>query len=725
MGHRLLIVDNYDSFTYNLYHLFAEQGCHVEVVRNDEVRYDQIAAADFTSIIVSPGPGNVGNPNDLGVVNAILRQDHRPILGVCLGHQAIAGVEGASVVRAPEPVHGRVFEVQHCKTGLFTDLPSPLKVVRYHSWIVDFLPPVLIADAFTSDGLIMALHHRNLPRWGVQFHPESICTDAGPILARNFLRLAGESRLPGRPSVTWRSGASLGVARVAKAEPVVKHRSMRISVRWIQADRLTTEQIFARAFGFGEGSFWLDSARVTEGVSRFSYMGSCNEGPFGYQLRYDVRSDQLQKRQYDGRWQNEAGNIFDHVRQRTPLDLLGGDDLPFGFRGGFVGYLGYELKSLGGDPGWQAETPDASMLFVDRFIVIDHGQADGRAVGLVTVVNDDADSAQEAEQWCETIEKRLDAVDVGMPTPMPTTGVPVEVTMRHDREAYLERVEQCKELIREGESYELCLTNRLEIAVEAEPSALYLELRTRNPAPYAAFIRFDAHWICSSSPERFLQMDACGLVEAKPIKGTIRRSSNADEDCRLKQQLADSEKDFAENLMIVDLLRNDLGVQCVVGSIEVPSLAAIESYATVHQMVSTIRGRRRPDVHPVDVLCSAFPGGSMTGAPKHRTMQLLDELEGGPRGIYSGALGYIGLDGAADLSVVIRTIVGTAAGLSLGCGGAVTILSDAEGEYDEMLLKAAAPLSAIASCVAGAPDAYVIRELPSVLGDAPELLAVL
>ena len=244
--------------------------------------------------------------------------------------------------------------------------------------------------------------------------------------------------------------------------------------------------------------------------------------------------------------------------------------------------------------------------------------------------------------------------------------------------------------ITDGETYEVCLTNMLEGTAAGETSLdMYLRLREENRTPFGAFIRTRDAAILSTSPERFLRIDADGRVESKPIKGTRPRGATSEQDEALRAELAASVKDRSENLMIVDLVRHDLGRTAELGSVQVDTLFGIESYATVHQMVSTVSSRLAEDASPVASVRAAFPPGSMTGAPKLRTMTTIEELEAGPRGVYSGAVGYFSLGGAVDLSVVIRTLVVQGETLSYGVGGAIVALSDSEEEYEETVVKAA------------------------------------
>jgi para-aminobenzoate synthetase len=241
----------------------------------------------------------------------------------------------------------------------------------------------------------------------------------------------------------------------------------------------------------------------------------------------------------------------------------------------------------------------------------------------------------------------------------------------------------------------VCLTNMATVAADIDPVAVFCDLRTRYPTPYATLLHLPGLAVISASPERFVRVHTDGRIESKPMKGTRPRGTTAGMDEELRCALRRSEKDRAENLMIVDLVRNDLSQVCEPGSVHVAELFEIESFASVHQMVSTVRGVLRRDAGVIDAIRALFPAGSMTGAPKIRTMRILDDLEGAARGIYSGAIGYLSLSGAADLSVAIRTMVSCEGQVHFGIGGAVTSLSDHAEEWAETMVKAVSSLQVL------------------------------
>ncbi|WP_312180025.1 anthranilate synthase component I family protein, partial [Arthrobacter sp.] len=282
-------------------------------------------------------------------------------------------------------------------------------------------------------------------------------------------------------------------------------------------------------------------------------------------------------------------------------------------------------------------------------------------------------------------------------------------SFRDSRDEYLAKVRQSQQAITDGNTYEVCLTTALHAALPeplapAEQLGLYAALRRRSPAPFASLLRLGPLTLAGTSPERFLRISAGGGLRAEPIKGTRPRGADPASDTALRQELLGSEKDRAENIMIVDLMRNDLSRLAAPGSVTVPRLCVVESYATVHQLVSTVDARLAPDASRAEAVSAAFPAGSMTGAPKASTMAILDALETGPRGLYSGAVGYFSLTGAADLSVVIRTLAlhrspDGGMDLSLGVGGAVTAGSDPDAEWEEVRTKARGVLGALGSDV--------------------------
>jgi aminodeoxychorismate synthase component I len=351
-------------------------------------------------------------------------------------------------------------------------------------------------------------------------------------------------------------------------------------------------------------------------------------------------------------------------------------ELPFDFRPGLVGSFSYEGV--------------AQFLLVDRAIVLDHDKEEIYFLGLF-----DSEAAFILYRDAALLRLALIGGEGAVFRSKNRIKEVTSLSLRHSDEEYLELIERAKDSIAAGDAYQLCLTNQMNIETKSHSFATFLALRESNPAPYMSYLRFGDVSLVSSSPEQFLRVQESGLVSSKPIKGTRKRSLDAQEDLLLVEELRTNEKERAENLMIVDLMRNDLGRVSEPSDVVVSKLFDVESYATVHQLVSTVEAKLKLGLDVFDAIDACFPAGSMTGAPKIRAMEILRGLEQGPRGLYSGCFGYISYRGAADLAMTIRTIVFEDGKAAIGIGGGITIDSDPQAELLETKLKARALLSAL------------------------------
>lgn len=448
-----------------------------------------------------------------------------------------------------------------------------------------------------------------------------------------------------------------------------------------------------------EYSFWLDSAREESPMSVASYVGvvPAQLSP----LRVDSVRAAAESGAEDPFAQLEAALAR---APRVHPDAAAATGLPAGLRGGYVGYFGYEARAAMGMehghpvpgylPAHEAPTPDSLWLPAVRYLVHEHARPGAAARSWL--VGD--------EPWCEAAERLLSAAGKRA-SEIASDSTPVNTPELAElllfpapaAEAYMDSVRASQHEIYEGNSYEVCLTAQTSARIQNPSPELFFELyrrqRAHNSAPYAAYLRCSDFSVLSSSPERFLSVDEQRNAQTKPIKGTVPRGATPEEDAAAAAWLRTDEKTRAENLMIVDLLRNDLSTVSDPASVRVPVLMGVESYSTVHQLVSTVSSRLREGVSAVAAARACFPGGSMTGAPKPSTMQIIEGLEGRARGVYSGALGFVSADGSANLSIVIRTLVAHDDGtVTLAAGGAIVADSDPTAEYEEMLTKLRAAL---------------------------------
>ena len=855
----LLLVDHYDSFTYNLCDMLAQLTTGgVTVVAKDALFKDDENGktllpsfiGQFDGIVLSPGPGT---PQDQPPLSHFVISDNPdvPILGVCLGHQLITLAYGGSVDLSPAPIHGqdhRIFQQKENRSSsstcagtkpiypsLFQNLPGSFRVVRYHSLCSYDLPKSIMITAKSLDDVVQGIQHDTYPHYGVQFHPESIGTENGMILLENFVRIVQERKdsqkmLKEESKFDHPINLKSWIAkRESKIVPVKNEKgddtletrrpdTQSVSRFRVMMHRLSLPcthsplQVFDKFYAHQTHTIWLDSSSYPSRGELDIMAASCRSGDIieyhlrdnnnesGYATPTDILS-RLEEELFSGRNDTESVNTYANQIGWVQFDGSNNDDNkndndkeykvlewveekhahevpPFDYRGGFLGFLGYEvrhdtqryLKNLEGGPltkdvihgttgnkntiknetetiQGKRRVPTAAFFLARQSMVYHHPTDTWYLIGLV---EDDKDITENIKWMKATNSVLLSSLEnevsknESIPFNLPSDfRRHVSFAPNRPKNTYTNDIVKCQEYIKKGESYELCLTNQLEAYIDTNVSTfeLYKIIRRVNPAPYSSYLRWNVPSsctgkekrnidhplltslvICSSSPERFMsvsrqkphpEISSYLQAEAKPIKGTCARvipqngvcftDAESREDERRARSLELSLKNRAENLMIVDLLRNDMSRVCKTGSVHVSKLMDIESFATVHQMVSTVRGTLSDSYNSIDLLRASFPGGSMTGAPKIRTMELLEELEQNvDRGPYAGSIGYISVNGCMDMNIMIRSAAVTPSEkgndewkVSIGAGGAITALSDAEDEYDEMMLKARAVLAAV------------------------------
>lgn len=359
---------------------------------------------------------------------------------------------------------------------------------------------------------------------------------------------------------------------------------------------------------------------------------------------------------------------------------------------GAIGYFSYDYgREHMGVPSTEQDVepiPQARVVFYDLLLIEDCRE---KRVWLSA-----GGQTEDAEALLARFRRNIErGMEKGFPAlPDAHATKPITVRPNFEKEEYKTAVDRMIRYIIEGDIYIANMTQRLDVMSDREPLAVFEHLRTHNPSPFGGYLDCGDHQIICASPERFLRLRD-GVVETRPIKGTRKRGETPEEDEALRRELELSEKDKSELLMIVDLERNDLNRVCRPGSVEVTELFTVETYATVFHLVSNIRGELAQGSDVTDLLRAAFPGGSITGAPKYRAMEIIDELEHGKRGLYTGSIGYLTLDGECDLNIVIRTALHRDGRYHLGVGGGITSESDLEFEYEETLQKAKAVLEAL------------------------------
>lgn len=439
-------------------------------------------------------------------------------------------------------------------------------------------------------------------------------------------------------------------------------------------------------------SFFLDSGMGKSNLGRYSFIGS---DPF---LVFKSKGSRIEIVQGPTKFRLE-GNPFDCLKGLiSQYRLRRLPDFP-PFLGGAVGYFGYDLchfvEKLPSSSIDDLNLPDCYLCFYDAVIIFDHLTEKVFISSTGLPENNEAMMRGRQKARLAELSKRLSRVGKGIePKDVHFQRGDVEISSNFLKQSYIEATKLAKEYIASGDIFQVNLSQRFCAPQFSPPFELYKRLRKITPAPFASFLNFDGVVIVSASPERFLRMSG-SWVQTRPIKGTRPRGEDPHKDCRLRQELLASEKDRAELIMIVDLERNDLGRVCEYGTVSVPRLITLETYSTVFHLVGTVEGRLNQGRGHIDCLRACFPGGSITGAPKVRAMEIIDELEPTTRGIYTGSIGYLGFNQETDLNIVIRTMVLCGGKVYFQVGGGIVADSDPQAEYDETLHKAKALMEAL------------------------------
>lgn len=442
-------------------------------------------------------------------------------------------------------------------------------------------------------------------------------------------------------------------------------------------------------------SFFLDSGMDHQRLGRYSFIGS---DPFLILKSRGNHIILLSPKESESK-RNNPFDILDELLNTYTLDSY---PSPTPFNSGVVGYFSYDLchfiEHLPSTAIDDLQLPECYLGFYDLVLAFDHLEGKTFITSCGFPELEEEKRLKRASERLQEARNRLLLPPSSLiinPTARRsniTAGITLKSNFTHQE--YLKAVEAAREYIAAGDIFQVNLSQRFEADSPFSPYQLYQHLRNINPAPFAAYLNFDEVTVLSASPERFLKVQG-DLVETRPMKGTRSRGSSAAEDEALARELQNSLKDKAENVMIVDLERNDLGRVCRFGTVKVRELWTLEKYATVFQLTSTVEGRLRQGKDRIDLLKACFPGGSITGAPKVRAMEIIDELEPTRRGIYTGSIGYLSFSGEMDLNIVIRTILVKDGKVYFQVGGGIVYDSDPEGEYQETLDKAKALFQAL------------------------------
>ena len=456
---------------------------------------------------------------------------------------------------------------------------------------------------------------------------------------------------------------------------MMKQQELNYMVKELNGDMYTPISLFQSLEG--KKKFLLESSLKHEQSGRYSFVGS---DPF---LECKAYGNDVQiKRTSSDQVEERTGDPIKIIQHLIPHEQK---DIPFPFAGGGIGYLGYDVirqyEDIGKTPSDELEMPDIHLMFYEKVIVFDHLE---HKVFIVVMDEWTGGEGEELQDKMKKLENELTGVYLHTHKEKLDR---LSFRAQTSKDEFMNKVEKAKQSIIEGEIFQVVLSQRLQASFSGDPFSFYRSLRKSNPSPYMFFIDFEDYIVLGASPESLLKVQG-DEITTNPIAGTRRRGTTSSEDLELEKELLSDEKEIAEHRMLVDLGRNDLGRVCTVGSIHLSKYLTIERYKYVMHIVSEVKGELKGDVTPLEALTSCLPAGTVSGAPKIRAMQIINELESTKRGVYSGAVGYIGINGNLDFALAIRTMVLKDGIANVQAGAGIVYDSDPESEYEETLNKA-------------------------------------
>lgn len=691
---KILLIDNYDSFTFNVYQYLLELGNEVITYRNDEITIEEIKELNPQVIFISPGPKS---PSEAGICIDVIKEfkGKKPIFGVCLGHQAIGEAFGGKIIHAKSLFHGKTSKIITFDKGVMSNFKDGFIATRYHSLIIEkeTMPDCLEITCETDDGQIMGVKHKEYNIEGVQFHPESIMTEYGKEMFKAFLD---------------RCKAEQGVKEEAienKIEKSFKKEKIKFDVITTKdvkqyAKKITTPKNMFEIFKLIQKSNGEENSTMLESVT--GPKADCNSTYIGVNPQFELiikdfkmyinsKKNGIKEafiNNLQGIYNKEndyfslTGIKFSHIfKVITSMFILDKKhEEEAAINNGLVGYFGYEyLHSLEKIQRKNKDVLNLPDVHLKYFSTIVQKDVDSSEVLVINNCLDDEDT-----RYLDEIINVIAEGSLNEETSAKANEEDINYAYNMTREDFLAKVDVAKKYILDGDIFQVQIGRRMHVKKNINPIKLYEKLREINPSPYMFYWNSSDYNLISNSPELQLKVEN-DYVLIRPIAGTSKgKGSNEAERNYLRDELVNNEKEQAEHIMLVDLARNDIGTVAIKNTVNVSKLMVVEEFSNVFHLVSSVEGRISKDVNTMELFENTFPAGTLTGAPKVRAMEIIEELEDEVRGPYGGAFGLFDFNGNIISSIIIRTVLRKGEDLYLQASAGIVADSIPENECNEI-----------------------------------------